>query len=437
MLHRVNFALLIGLIFCLSPMVGIGQQQIDPVKITILDLETNLSLPGATALNLKSKEGEISNLEGVIYLNPKTNAPEDSIEISFLGYIKQRVAFSELPDSIFLEKDINSLEGVTIVSTKELIALTTKAENITDFVMNKDNILLLSKTGRKPVLKLTELDGELLFTLDTLNIDHIERLFTSCFETHFLVGRSEVLQLHIRNETISIVDKASRTHFDKFILPCKLQNENYLYMEKKRVKDQIASILGYSKDGKEQFNFSFVADDKNLDRYQYDAPYMDFADGIRPMNEGIHATDHKGRFDPNAAQQWGNMLKRSFYMPVDYFMLSHQNKVLLFDHEKLKLNVFSPTGQLLKEHPIDYPKHKDWKSEENMYFDKISKKLYGKYRKGKYIYLIEIDLETGASIQQFRVEASFIEKFAIHDDVVYYTNSSVTETSRILKRIRL
>ena len=412
----------------LLPECLLGQSR--SITVTIVDSNTNETLPGATALNLQSKEGFVSDARGIFTLS--TQNEKDTFAFSYLGYNEKQIPFNKLTPIIQLDKNSNLLSEVTIVSNKVPEPITNKMETISDFVIDNDRIIMLAKRkGDRYNLKLTDLDGNALSRQELPKIKHIEELFTSCFGTHFLVGRFEVLQLHSTLDSIQIIDRQDRELFDLYIKSCKAQNEEYVYLERKTLKDQIASIMAYSKNSDEKFLFAGISDDENLMRYKHDAPYMNYADGTGPLHLGIHARDARD------AMEWGDFLNSHFYVPVDYYMMSHNRNILIFDHEKLKLKTFDWKGELVKEEPIDYPNQKGWSNKKNMYVDQITKKLYTLHRVGLYKYFTEMDLNSGRGIHQYRVKAPFVENIAIHDGVIYFTNSSLTEPARILKKVIL
>jgi|GEM_PF-5611768 len=425
---RYKTYLLSILLFCSTYLSG--QNQSNNFEVQILSLHTQETLPGATAFNLNSKEGASANAEGI--LTVKKNKESDIIEFSYLGYRKKRYTYGDLPRMVYLEKDANILDNITIVSKKTPIALTNKSETAIDLAMTQDQIILLSReVGRQYVLRLLNLKGEQISTTRLKDIKSVQELYTSCFGSHFLIAKNKVLQLCISNNEIKIADKSTRVNFEKYIKPCKTQNENFIYYEKRSLKNQIASIYGSSKNGDEVFVFAGVADDENLKRYKHDAAYMNYADGTGPLHLGIHAEN------PRDALQWGDMLNRSFYLPVDYFMMSYKNKILLFDHEKCKQRILDEKGNLLKENDIDYPKQKGWQSKNNLYKDIITNKLFAVHRTGQNLTFTEIDLKTGKRIQSVKMKIPFVDNLCIHNSIIYYTDSTLTQSSRILNKIKL
>lgn len=409
------------------------------ITIKIVDAETKEILIGATALNLDSGDGTITDNSG--YLRIINDGSNSIISFSYLGYFQKNYAIDALPKIVKLERNTNSLSEITIVSERIPQALTLDKETIVDFVMDGDKIIMLSKKkGKDFVLKLTDLEGMHIFTQALPDLKHVQELYTSCFGTHFLVGEYEVLQLKSTLDTITIVERAERKLFDAFILPCKTQNQDYIFFEEKSVRGQIASIYAYSRVGKERFLFAGVADEGNLKRYASDRPYMDYIDGKGPLHLGIHASHSKDpRTNAKSAVQWGILLKQSFYLPVDFFMMCHDDKVLLFDHEKCTMKIFDESGAVEKETPIHYPKQKGWKSKDNMIIDRITNKLYAVHKTGNHKYFTEIDLRSGKSLHKYRIKAPFVENISIHDGNVYFTNSSVVpgKGARILKKVEL
>jgi len=424
------YLLLLLLFTTLNPKLSIGQALQNDKEIVLLDSETKEILIGTTAFNLSSKEGFVSNASGILKISNADH--NDEFEFRYLGYWKKIMLFKDIIDTVYLDRNTKLIDDVIIVAEKVPQALTKQSMTISDFVMDNDRIILLSKNiGDKYYLRLTDLTGNIISELDVSELKYIEHLVTSCFNSHFLVGKNEVLQLHVSDDEILIIDRSKRNLYDQFIEPCLTQSEEFIYFEKRKIKNQIASIFKLSKDNGTIDLFTGIADEENLKRYKYDAPYMNYVDGTGPLHLGIHA---ENAYD---ALEYGEMLNRNFYIPVDYYMMCHENKVLLFDHEKYLLKTFDQDGVLISENPIEYPKQKGWKSKDNLYLDRVTNKLYAIHRYGMNLFITQIDLNTGESINRYRVKARFIENIAVHNEFVYYTNSGIAQSSRILNRIKL
>jgi len=420
------------IIVVLFPCCMIAQETKTYHNLRVLDAESKISLIGATALNLDTGDGAIADENGNIQIL-KTNQ-NSIISFSYLGYFERNYTMNNLPENVFLEKKTQALDEITISAVRHPQALTTSSETITDFVFDKDKIIMLTKPkGQDFVLKLTELNGNVILTQNLPEIKQIQELYTSCFGTHYLLAEFEVLQLEANDKEILTVERAPRKDFDKFIKPCITKNSEYVYFEHSRFRNQIAQIYAFHIESDDYFVFGTVQDDNNLKRLPGEEAYMRFIEGTGPIYYGIHARD------PRDAIQWGEMLKRHFYTPVDYFMISQENTVAIFDHEKLRLKTFNLKGNLLRENPIDYPTLKGWNNKDNMYVDPVTGILYAVHRIGSEKHFTEIDINTGKRKNRYSIEAPHIENMAVYNGTLYFTNSSTVpgKGSRILKRVEL
>lgn len=428
--HKLYFIKKHGLVFSLLlliPFLLRGQN----ISIQVLDKDQNSPLIGATAMNEQTGKGAASDEDGVILIARGND--EDLISFSYLGYKTTSYLIKDLPDAVYLKSVSSLLNEITVYAKTSPIPLTKNTETIKDFVVEGNKILMLSKyDGGKFILKLTDLDARVINTLKIKpKIQFVEAFYTSCTGSHFLIGSEEVLQIFILDDEIKIIDRADRKLFDKLVQPCLSENENYFYFEKTKIKNQIASIYAIDKKNKEAILFAGVTDDDNLKRYPYEKAYMDYADGTGPLYLGIHAEDARD------AVQWGDMLNVIFYVPVDYHLISHEDKMLLFDHEKNHLHIFDQLGNVLEKHPIEYPKQKGWKSRNNMYSDLATGELYAVHKIGVNKYFTLIDLENGATKKRYVLKEPFMENMAIQNGVVYFTNSTAVDGARILKKLSL
>ena len=418
--------LVIGL-FLSIPFLLNGQN----ISLQIVDKEDGQALVGATAINEQSSQGAVSNAEGFIII-AKAKAT-DKITFRYLGYREQHFDFQDLPEIVYLESISNLLNAVTVYAKTEPTPLTSNEETIKDFIIQNDQVLMLSKQrGNKFILKLGNLDADQISTTQIKpRLAQIEGLYTSCTGSHYIVGAAEVIQIHIDQDSILIIDRANRRLFDKLIAPCLAENASYFYFQESRIKNQIASIYAINKTTKERFLFTGVKDDENIMRFPYEVAYMNYADGTGPLYLGLHAQD------PNDAIQWGDMLNRVFYTPVDYFLMSQEERILLFDHEKSYLYVFNLNGERIAKHPIDYPKQKGWNTHHNMYIDEVTQELYAVHKIGVNKYFTLIDLNSGATLKRYILKEPFMENMAIYNGVVYFTNSTAEDGARILKKLAL
>ncbi len=427
------------LLFLWGTAAGFSQVESKIVSGTIIDAKTSEALVGATVLNLQTGEGTVSNAKGQFSL-----AYEDDrslLSVQYLGYFSQSIPIKEFPKRVAMKTNSELIDELTIYAERIPQDLTVRYETIRDFVISEDRILMLSKrNGKSYVLKLADLDGKVLHTQALPNIKKAEELFTSCFGTNFLVGEFHVLQLHTSQDSIFIIDKDTRKRFKQFIEPCRAQTEDYVYLENKSKYKQVSSIMAYHRKKEEAFVFAKVDDKENLARLPYDKRYMDYANGEGPLYLGVHASHSPDpAVNARSAAQWGTLLNRSFYLPVDFFLLSKQDSILLFDHEKHKLIKYTQEGEKLEQYALEYSQQDGWKSKDNILLDLARNDLYAVQRQGSKVYFTRINTINGKDAEQYSVHASFVEKMIIHNGVLYFTNSSLVpgQGERILKRVEL
>jgi len=420
-------------------LVSLAQTREGVLQSKVIDGKTGEALIGATVLNLQTGEGTVSDSIGKFSLEFKD--ARNIVSIQYLGYFSRSFNIEAVPKIISLEISSEVLRELTVFAERIPQDLTVRFETIKDFVISEDRLLMLSKRrGEEYILKLADLDGRVLHVQKLPNIKKIESLFTSCFATNFLVGEYEVLQLHTTQDSIFIVDKETRQRFDAFLLPCLAQTEKYIYQEKRATYNQVASIHAYDKKAKGSFVFASVNDKENLDRLHYDKKYMDYVNGTGPLYLGIHASHSKNpAVNARSAAQWGALLSRSFYLPVDYYLHPKGDTILLFDHEKHVLTKYSETGKEYAQYPIEYSKVKTWKSKDNILLDLAMDKIYAVHRNSKFVFFTLINTITAKSMEQFKVQVSFVEKMCIHNGNLYFTNSSLVpgQGARILKKVEL
>jgi hypothetical protein len=124
------------------------------------------------------------------------------------------------------------------------------------------------------------------------------------------------------------------------------------------------------------------------------------------------------------AEIWvgANYFTQSIYYKELYAPLFHRNDSLfVFDYYKDKLYTFDVNGN-----PIDsvaiyhhYNKRRTgWRSK--LIQDKITGQIYALYDRAGYTYLGLIDTKSGEITEQVKLEYRYVEKVAVHDNMVYY-----------------
>lgn len=434
--NRSNFIILLVLVFSTS---GMGQSIQESILAKVIDSNSGNGLFGATVLNLQTGEGTITDSLGIFTLDYQDS--KNIVSIQYLGYFSRSFSIESLPQIIKMETNSEIISELTIYAERIPQDLTTDYETIKDFVISEDRVLMISKRkGKDDVLKLADLDGKVLHIQSLPNISNVENLFTSCFGTNFLIGEYEVLQLHTSEDSIFIVDKDSRQRFDQYIVPCLAITDEYIYQEKRSSYNQAASILAINREKQELFVFASVDDEENLERLPYDRKYMDYANGTGPLYLGVHASHSSSpAVNARAAAQWGTLLSRSFYLPVDYFFFPNGDTILLFDHEKHVLTKYSQEGENYAHYPITYSQESGWKAENNILVDLARNDIYAVHRKASESYFTRINLSNAQNEEKYKVHTPFVEKMIIHRGNLYFTNSSIVvgKGSRILKKVEL
>ncbi len=124
-----------------------------------------------------------------------------------------------------LETDYVKLEEINITE-KAINVFDINNWNILDYLINENNIFILTEDIPKTYLYVFDIKGKLLSKklLDT----KYKKLFISCLGGYHLIGNNEGSEFLYINQSIEIKKKYKRKEFEDFLLPCKLKYDSIL-----------------------------------------------------------------------------------------------------------------------------------------------------------------------------------------------------------------
>ena len=288
--------------------------------------------------------------------------------------------------------------------------------SVADFeVLNSGEMLLLTYPKR---LK----KGNELLLYDGRNVkrsfvvpDEAEELVHDYRNNAHVVCKENVygVQLGKNDITLNRIDKG---YFMKYLAPILDTNKTKLYFSNFNKDYPAFDYFAYDQLDSTYTKILQIKDDLMMELYRSEYKWVDVRTKLWAKNlelqTGVDAEIYVG----------ANYFTQSPYYKELYAPLFHRNDTLfVFDYYKDKLRTYNELGE-----PIDsvsiyhhYDKRKTgWESQ--LIQDNKTGEIYALFDRAGYTYLGWIDVRTGEITEQVKLEYRFVEKVAIHNNMVYY-----------------
>ncbi|MFK8006591.1 MAG: carboxypeptidase-like regulatory domain-containing protein [Saprospiraceae bacterium] len=390
----------------------------------IFEANSNLALQGVNIFNQTSNIGNSSKSDGSFQIQIKQYPT--TLIFSYIGYENVLLEITDIstkPISVQMERSTFGLPEVEITDQPKIKKLTKDTYTVKDFILDGENILLLTYNGFRAnnKLRLTDWDGKLLseIEIEKINVDKFHR---SCLGNIHLIGKTVGYEVSLVGNTIQIISKYPSRQFKKLIEPCVETSTDFLYRQDYQLNNQLLNYNIISKKEKIVISKIYVIDRKNLSRSKDDFQLrLQFGPSFpRPLSW-------------EQRRAWQSLVYKPLFSPLHNL----GEELCLFNHTLGYLEFYTFEGKNKRIVPITYHENKKW--EKLILKDEEYNKVYTVYdkRKGKMIY--EINLINGKVIPALYFESSLIEKMVIHRGHLFYLESgpTISEKNRVLHRVEL
>ncbi len=388
--------------------------------------ETNSDLPlqGVNILNQTSNLGNSSESDGSFKIQIKEYPT--TLIFSYVGYENVLLKITNVPTksiSIQMKRSTFGLPEIEITDQPRIKKLTKETYTVKDFILDGENVLLLTygsfRSNNK--LKLQNWEGKIISELEIEKIK-VNKLHRSCLGNIHLVGKKMGYEISLVGNTIQIISKYPSHQFKELIAPCVETSTEFLYRKEYKLKDQLLTYNIISKKEKSILSKIHVIDRENLSRSKDDFQLrLGFGASFpRPLSW-------------EQRRAWQSLVYKPLFSPL----LNLGEELCLFNHTLGYLEFYTFQGKNKRIVPITYHENKKW--QKLILEDVENNKVYTVYdkRKGKMIY--EINLVDGTVFPVLFFESSLIEKMLIHRGHLFYLESGATndEKNRVLHRVEL
>ncbi|MFK8006560.1 MAG: carboxypeptidase-like regulatory domain-containing protein [Saprospiraceae bacterium] len=398
----------------------INAQNTSRIEGVIVDAKNNLPLEKVNIFNQTSDEGSYSKPDGTFLIGVKKFP--STIIFSYVGYENYFLELDKKPTEpiiIELQPSTFGLPEIEITAQQKIEKLTTNDFTVKDFLIVKDQILILTYADifSRNKLILQNWQGELLDERPLKKIK-AKHLHQGCLGNIHLLGKNHGYEISVIKNKILILEKYPKKQFEKLIEPCVESSKDFIYNQKYNAKGQMLTYQVISKKGKQILNSLQVIDRLNLFRSRDDFN-LQRQMGFPTKWEQVQA--------------WNTLWYQPLYSPL----LNTGEEICLFNHTLGYLEFSTLDGKNKKSTPISYHKNKRW--HQQIIFDKKNNKVYTAFntKKGKTIH--RINLTNGTTQPVLFLECYFVEKMEIENGHLFYLESGEDNKgrNRILQRVKL
>lgn len=394
-------------------------------QITVIGLVTNeqeAALEGASIIDINSPLGTTTNKDGIFQLSLPRRIT--SLNVSFVGYysfLQDITPSTANGDTIYvsiqLQVKSTELEPVEINADKIQLVYKQPSIYIHDFKLLSTNILMLLTENKQRQVRIVDHNDRTLFNLNVSN--QIDGIYEDCFGQFFLQTADSVFQLKTTERSIKLGAAYPNKEFEKYVTPCATVTEEFIFRRTYGPFNQSINYFIYNKSTKEQ-NYLFRIADENSERAIAEAVIELKREKSKaaPVMGGVAST--KAIKEARRITESASFLSRVVCRPIYNPLIRLNDSIRIFNHLENKIITFNLSGQLQRTIAIDYHANKDW--DEQLIYDKITQKMYAKFKRNNKVYLTQLDPVSGKlESEQSQIDKHiFLGGLTIRNGYAYY-----------------
>lgn len=405
-------------------------------------IENGDFLPTANIVDINSKVGTVTNLNGVFNLTLPKQAT--SINISHIGYstIIKKITTVDIDqiknDTLFLSFNLKEstvdLTSVQINSSSIQLVYEEANVSILDYVFYKEDILLLLLDNKEYKLRLVDVNSITLFDLSIRN--NPDNLFKDCHDKLHLQYNDRSYPIKFQNKEFYLENGHNRDEFDRIASPCITTIGNILFLLNYGRDNKVLYYSTLKKGTKQKQGFHLIANKSYLTSNQ-DYRMEEIIRHKRKV-KGLHMMGDNDQ-DPQSLlrliERNEQYLEKTLTKPDYHPLFKINNSVFIFNHLVDSVFIYDSLGTYQSKFSIDYHNHNDWAEE--VIVESDGQNIYTKFKKGDYAYLKQIDPNNGNIISTIHIKKhTFPEKIKVKGGFVYYLFSNPYSTGALYKIYR-
>lgn len=406
------------LCLCLLGLAHLTWSQTSNLSGIVLDAETRQPLVGASIVIEGTRTGTTTDQSGFFELN-SSNFPL-TINFSYLGYESQSRRIASLTgDSItvYLRPTSTILEAITITASPEVTPVTDpELYSVVDFILVKNALLTLEYHGSFKAYRITTFDlaGVPRHVTVLEGLPPVEALYASANDNAFLITEKKAYQLKVGEEQVFIEQEDERAVFETYIRTCKAIQGTYAYYIFEQAQGMIRIVKSLNLETQESKRLKLIANEQQIQQCLEDLPAIVRGAIINPI---MYDNPNDNRLARNM-QEESDFLRRIYYKPeFPVYLYGLDEGAILLNHPEREL-LFLTKGSVDHQTEIQYLDESNWTSQ--MLYDKVTKAIYGVFKDARGYWLKRLDPKTGSCQAAYFIDALYLEKVEIHNNVLYY-----------------
>ncbi|MFK7809422.1 MAG: carboxypeptidase-like regulatory domain-containing protein [Saprospiraceae bacterium] len=395
----------------------------------ILDGDAYQPIENASVRLENSTKGVAANKKGEFNITIK-KIPTVLI-ISHVGFEEEKVLVNQIAlteQLIFLYSKTNTLNEITVVPKDQVESISKPEKYSTvDFEIRDNELYRLEFHGlfKKHTLSLTDLSGNIKSALKLKDLKQVSGLYQSCNNNIYVLTTGYAYAIEKDDAGLYINSSIQIDSFNRFVVPCKINNDGQLYYLNRRHNGLVSEISTYNLQTYEVKKLRTITERDKFRAYLNDFGMINSSQRIGTIHTNSYAENLRiRRFQFN-----GDFLLKVFYRPDFPIYISQKEKnILIFNHVEKRIETYHK-GEFLREIESQYVLDKKWL--EIVLIDQATEKIYGLFNHKNGISIKEINTETGSVKLVGIIDVAIYERnsIAIHNGTVYYLKEDVLNGS--------
>jgi len=422
---------------------GVLQSQTNSFEIkgSITDQTTGEPIENVNIQLDDGKKGTTSNGLGEFQI--RMNQLPFTIKISHINYKNTWITYEFIPMqdlNITLSPKTEQLPEITIQSDKINIVYKDEEYSVLDYELAEQGILLLIFENRisRSELLFIDFDGKTLSNLKVLPMKPL-MLYNDCLDNVNIISKDYVRQIHFDSTKIKLYKPVKLSHYKSIMGNCRFLVRDKLYFEENSYYDLISTYFYVDTLDKTRHLLSTTGDDSKMDFLKNNPEnlgYINVADlngdmeGLRGLPSDFEKLETARN---NSVQLRFN--KMAYYDAIYAPLFQMGDSILIFNHPKDRIEIFSTNDSLISFTPVNYHK-KEKKTElgtfmyafakrkkwlKKVYIDEEQQTAYTMFQNISGTYdLKEINLKTGQLIHKLTIPFPYVQKLKVNDGNLYF-----------------
>jgi hypothetical protein len=381
----------------------------------ILSAETKEPLSNVNISFRGSKMGSVTDQKGAFSFYIDT-IPVTMI-VSHLGYKTKRILLDGKSNSmtLYLDKDIQELKEVDILSNKAEPFFKDEHYTIRDYEIDSGRVYLLVYRYNisKEELICKNLEGDTVARSGILPFTPVS-ILKDCLGYLHVVGKDSVYQVYLRDKELKMVHAVGMDKFNEVLLNCVASTNQFLFFKKMVSFNQGVQYYGIDRVTLKRRELTQVMDEQKAKMLRRNPEDVWSLMGSQPDFSPENLVQFRESY-----LLW-NFTHKTLYRPIKTALYRIGNFICIFDIPGKELEFFDLDGNFSYKLKVNIDLIKEGRWSGDIFMDETQSKVYTTFLKSSGTRLYRIDLNTGDLHRILSVIHPFPQKIRVYKEQVYY-----------------